>query len=208
MRDGMDDAESVYYGRKPGFEWWRVQRRAREQGWTREQLVEYENDPDHYRVEDPTSNRSSRYDSQLPEDGQPPDDGAGDRDRFSDLHEAALNDDAARVAELIDAGADLDLQTRDGLVPLHLAAQQYSVESARLLLDAGAAVDVRDVDGNSPLMNAAFESSGRGRMIELLREHGADPDLANRHGQTPRGLAKLLANYDVAQFFEDWPAKS
>jgi uncharacterized protein len=38
-------------------------------------------------------------------------------------------------------------------------------------------------------------------MIEQLLSRGADPDVVNRHGQTPRGLAELIGNYDVAQFF-------
>ena len=39
-----------------------------------------------------------------------------------------------------------------------------------------------------------------GRVAELIAG-GADPELVNRHGQTPRGLAELIGNYDVAQFF-------
>ncbi|WP_263972339.1 hypothetical protein [Spongiactinospora rosea] len=40
-------------------------------------------------------------------------------------------------------------------------------------------------------------------MIELLRRWGADPFKANSSGQTPLGLARLIANYDVARFFAD-----
>jgi hypothetical protein len=49
------------YGHQPGFEWWRTQQMAREQGWTREQVIEYENDPSHYQIEDPSANRSHLY---------------------------------------------------------------------------------------------------------------------------------------------------
>ena len=42
-------------------------------------------------------------------------------------------------------------------------------------------------------------------MITLLRERGADPRLANKSGQTPVGLARLIGNYDVARFFADLP---
>jgi ankyrin repeat protein len=60
--------------------------------------------------------------------------------------------------------------------------------------------------GGSELVDvvvATFNSQGRGELIELLLEHGADSDLVNQHGQTPRGLAKLIGNYDVEQFFGD-----
>jgi ankyrin repeat protein len=127
-----------------------------------------------------------------------------DRDGRSQLHMAAHANDAGRVAELIAAGADLNLQDKEmGLTPLHLAAQEYAVDAARVLLEAGASVDVVNEHGNSPLFVATFNSHGRGELIELLREHGANPDLVNQHGQTPRRLAELIGNYDVAQFFTD-----
>jgi RHS repeat-associated protein len=49
------------YGHRPGYEWWRTQQMAREGGWTREQVIEYENDPSHYQIEDPSANQSHRY---------------------------------------------------------------------------------------------------------------------------------------------------
>jgi hypothetical protein len=49
------------FGHAPDFEWWRTQQLARVEGWTREQLIEYENDPSHYQIEDPSSNMSRRY---------------------------------------------------------------------------------------------------------------------------------------------------
>jgi hypothetical protein len=51
------------FGHKPGFEWWRTQERARAEGWTREQVIEYENDPSHYQVEEPGSNRSHFFEA-------------------------------------------------------------------------------------------------------------------------------------------------
>jgi hypothetical protein len=49
------------YGHKPGYEWWRTQRTATEQGWSRQDVIEYENDPTHYQIEDPSSNRSHAF---------------------------------------------------------------------------------------------------------------------------------------------------
>ncbi len=40
-------------------------------------------------------------------------------------------------------------------------------------------------------------------MIRLLRRYGADANKVNNHGQTSVGLARLIGNYDVAQFFDD-----
>jgi ankyrin repeat protein len=126
-----------------------------------------------------------------------------DRAGRTDLHYAALEDDSARAQALIAAGADLNVQDRGGFTPLHFAAQQYSVTVARLLLESGAKVDSVNRYGNTPLWTAVFDSKGRGGVIELLRGAGADPKHFNRAGQTPVGLARLIGNLDVAQFFVD-----
>lgn len=74
---------------------------------------------------------------------------------------------------------------------------------AELLLQRGAQVDPGNVFGNTPLWIAVFNSRGRGEMITLLRRNGADPLRPNDSGQTPVDLARLIANYDVAKFFDD-----
>ncbi len=119
------------------------------------------------------------------------------------LHYAALEDDADAVETLLKCGADPNAADVQGFTPLHLAAQAYATASARLLLDAGADVNAQNLWGNGPLFVAVFNSQGRGEMISLLRDKGADARLANRSGQTPLGLARLIDNYDIAQFFED-----
>jgi uncharacterized protein len=86
---------------------------------------------------------------------------------------------------------------------LHFAAQQGAIAAAEILLAAGAQVDTAYSYGNTPLSTAAFNSRGRGELIRLLRRHGADPWHPNNTGQTPVGTARLIGNYDVAQFFAD-----
>ena len=71
------------------------------------------------------------------------------------------------------------------------------------MLRAGASVDLRNAFGNTPLFVAVFNSNGRGEFIQLLRSYGADPLHTNTSGRTPVGLARLIANPDVAQFFLD-----
>lgn len=50
-----------HYGHRPGFEWRRTQRLARAEGWTREQIIEYENTALHYQIEDPWANLSHLF---------------------------------------------------------------------------------------------------------------------------------------------------
>jgi hypothetical protein len=80
---------------------------------------------------------------------------------------------------------------------------------AQLLVEAGAQIDAKDAHGNTPLSTAVFNCrDGDGALITLLRSRGADPYAANNHGQTPLGLARLIANYHVARWFADLPMQS
>jgi ankyrin repeat protein len=128
-----------------------------------------------------------------------------DREGRLPLHYAALENDAQEAESRIAQGDDVNLGDRRGFTPLHLAAQAGALESARVLLDHGAEVDSLNSFGNTPLFVAVFNSKGRGDLIELLRKRGADPLKANNSGQNPVGLARLIGNYDVAQFFADLP---
>jgi ankyrin repeat protein len=121
------------------------------------------------------------------------------------LHYAALDNDTDGVAAHLQAGDDPNTADDQGFTPLHFAAQGGGVEVARLLLDSGAEVDAVNLHGDTPLFVAVSHSRGRGDLIDLLRIHGADPLRSNNHGQTPVGLARLIANYDVARHFRDVP---
>ena len=123
----------------------------------------------------------------------------------SELHYAARDGDLALAGKLIHGGMDVKLADKQGWTPLHFAAQAQSPEVAALLLDAGAQIDPKDAHGNTPLFKAVFTFKESGDTIRLLRARGADPLSVNKHDQTPVGLARLIANYNVRQFFEDLP---
>lgn len=126
-----------------------------------------------------------------------------DRQGRTSLHVSALRCDASEVRRLLQQGQAPDVEDRQGFTPLHFAAQEWCEEIARILLDAGASVDPKNKFGNTPLFVAVFNSRGRGELIGLLRERGADPLSPNMRGKTPLDLARSIANYDVRQFFAD-----
>lgn len=121
----------------------------------------------------------------------------------SELHYAVIDRNIERVREFTQQGMNVNLADGNGWTPLHYAAQNNDDVIARLLLDSGASVDLRDANGNTPLSTAVFNSRGRGELIGLLRERGANATATNKFGVSPLSLSRSVANYDVARFFND-----
>src|SRR5215467_8187720 len=107
-----------------------------------------------------------------------------DRDRAgrTPLHYAALDGDAPRVLELVEAGYDVNESDANGFTPLHFAAQSHALEVTRVLLEHGADIDAVNKFGNSPLLVAMSQTRGRTEEIILLRDMGADRNLKNKAG--------------------------
>jgi ankyrin repeat protein len=123
----------------------------------------------------------------------------------SQLHYAARDGNLVQANQLIRAGANVNMKDANGYTPLHFAAQGQKLEVAKLLVKAGAEVDAKDKHGNSPLNKAVFHYTDTGDLIQFLRANGADPNEQNNYGVSPVALARQIANYDVAKFFDDLP---
>ena len=122
-----------------------------------------------------------------------------------ELHYSSAAGDAEAVRGHLQGGADKNATDDNGWSPLHFAAQASSEPVTRLLLHAGAEINAQDSNGNTPLSTAVFASKGEGELIQLLRASGADPFLENNYGVSPVSLASSIANYNVAQHFNDLP---
>jgi ankyrin repeat protein len=123
-----------------------------------------------------------------------------DPDRLgrTSLHYAALDGAVDQVRDLLASasGANVAATDKQGFTPLHFACQQYRADVVEVLLDAGAPVDPVAAWGNTPLSRAVFNAKGDPAIVRRLVSAGADPDVANASGRSPRELAGIIGNYD------------
>jgi ankyrin repeat protein len=154
----------------------------------------------------------------------------GDRNRVDELldsdpdlnvFEAAALGRADRLRELLDEDASrANAFGDDGFHPLGLACFFGHVDAAKVLLDHGA--DVNALSRNEHIQTAAIHAATasnetganegtRYELVELLLEHGADPNLAQGGGDEGfRAIDSARQNGDerVEQLLVDHGAKS
>jgi len=90
---------------------------------------------------------------------------------------------------LIEAGADINAPDVYRFTPLMRAVDNQHVESVRVLLSLGeASVDITDESNNTALHYAV--ANQQLNVVRLLLQYGANPQLPNRDGVSPKELAK------------------
>lgn len=101
---------------------------------------------------------------------------------------AAINGHTEMVAALLKAGADVDVETQEGMTALTLAANFGYAEVAKALLTAGVDVNTAVQNAWTPLMYAA--KAGHADLVKLLLDAGADVGARNKNGNTSWDLAE------------------
>lgn len=91
------------------------------------------------------------------------------------------NAEIARI--LIKAGADVNAKTPHSDTPLHTAS---SAETAHIFIAAGADLNATNNEGDTPLYEAI--QNRKVDVVEELLNAGANPNIRNRKGWTPRVL--------------------
>lgn len=118
--------------------------------------------------------------------------------RSAELAEAAAAGNAARVRELVAAGANANDRGAKGVTPLQWALYKHSVAGMQALLSAGADPAVGADDGMTAVHLAAMADDPR--YLRLLLEHGASADTPNTVTQATPLVSALMG--ERAQNFE------
>lgn len=111
----------------------------------------------------------------------------GDRD-VTLLQWAVFNRNLPALRELLDAGADPAQPGMDGDTVLHLAAMADEPAYLSELLRRGASPDLRNATTGAGVLRSALIGD-REAQFRMLLVAGADPNLADRMGNTPLHVA-------------------
>jgi ankyrin repeat protein len=123
-------------------------------------------------------------------------------DGFTALGLAVFFGHPETVKALLDAGADVNLASRESMkvTPLASASAAGQLEIARSLIARGANVNARAAGDFTALHESA--ASGRMEFAKLLLDHGADVNAKTSEGKTPLDYAREHNREEMVELLE------
>lgn len=125
-------------------------------------------------------------------------------DGFTPLGLAIFFGHPETVDALLDAGADVNLASRESMKvsPLASASAAGQLDIARVLIARGANVNARAASDFTPLHESA--ASGRMEFAKLLLENGADVNARTSDGKTPLDYAREHNRAEMVQLLSKY----
>ncbi|HZN09109.1 MAG TPA: ankyrin repeat domain-containing protein [Pyrinomonadaceae bacterium] len=124
-------------------------------------------------------------------------------DGFTPLGFAVFFSQPENVKALLNAGADVNLPSRESMkvTPLASAAAAKQTELARVLIAHGANVNARGATGHVPLHEAA--ANGTVELVKLLIDSGAAVNAKTDDGKTPLDFAIEYKRDEVVDLLKE-----
>ena len=104
------------------------------------------------------------------------------------LHEAARLGSDAICKLILRGGANVNAHDSLEGTPLHHAVKHEQLVVVRSLLSARADLEARDIFQRTALHHAVRRNSVP--LMKILLDHGANPDVVNRYGLSPRQVVR------------------
>ncbi|UNF62747.1 ankyrin repeat domain-containing protein [Spiroplasma poulsonii] len=120
---------------------------------------------------------------------------------FKDSNGHEIKNNPEIVQLLLDKGADVNLQNKNGDIPLITAIKNNDLKMVQLLLDNGADINLQNKNVDIPLITAIKNNDLK--MVQLLLDKGADVNLQNKNGLIPLDYAMDRNNKELVQFLID-----
>lgn len=117
---------------------------------------------------------------------------------WTKLHSAAFHGKCELIALLLDKGAVINAQAKDGSTPLHLAVKRSHAAAVKLLFSRGANLAAKDQGGNSPVHIAAELFTPD--LLKVLVGLGAMVNARNNEAWTPLHLAANRGKREVVEY--------
>ena len=109
---------------------------------------------------------------------------------------------------LLEKGIDINAAQSKGdqRNPLMMAVIVKSLKIVKLLLQHNADLNIQDKYGNTALGISVimYRSEKDAAVLQCLLKNGADPDLKNNAGISPRIVAGRTVNHKISTFFENY----
>jgi len=100
------------------------------------------------------------------------------------------------VKYLVEHGADVNKENKDGDTPLIIAWQDEEI--VKYLIEHGADINIENEYGNTPLIEA-YERNNQ-NIIKYLIKHGADVNKKNKNGDTPLMKTRINDNKKIEEY--------
>lgn len=128
-------------------------------------------------------------------------------DGFTPLGLAVFFGHADAVNALLEAGADVNLSSRESMkvAPLASASAARRYEIAQILIAHGANVNARAANDFTPLHESA--ASGKVDFAKLLLDNGADVNAKTTEGKTPLDYAHAQNHEEMIQLLQKYDQK-